>query len=790
MRYKELFAGSKCLNGGTEKVGETLWPLNSIDNLPGLAGGDIIGYFMNIEINLQTALEHGLTAEEFQKTKDILGRDPNIVELGVIAAMWSEHCSYKSSRIHLAKFPTTGKQVIQGPGENAGVVDIGDGTAVVFKMESHNHPSYIEPVEGSATGVGGILRDVFTMGARPVASLDCLRFGDVSHERTPYLVDGVIKGISSYGNCIGVPTVGGSTRFHECYNGNILVNVMNVGLAKTDAIFLGDASGIGNKVIYIGSATGRDGIHGAVMASDTFSEGSEEKRPTVQVGDPFTEKLLLEACLEIFREKLVEGIQDMGAAGLTSSSFEMAERGGTGLTLHLDRVPMREEGMNPYELMLSESQERMLLVAKPENEQKILDVLKKWDLEASTIGVVEDHGDVKLYWHGELAADIPVKPLVSAAPKLDRPRKRPEYLDRVNAFDTSAVKEPEKLDEVLMQLASSMNLNSKRWITEQYDTMVGVNTVVGPGSDCAIIRVKGEYAPNKESKKGIAISAGCNERYSYLNPYVGGLITVSETARNIACSGAKPLALTDCLNFGSPENPEIMWQFAESVRGLAEACEYLSIPVVSGNVSLYNQTGEDAIYPTPMIGIVGILDDVEKRVPSFFQNENDVIFLLGETYDEIGGSEYLKTIHGSDEGKAPALVLEKEKALIELLQELASGSLLSSAHDISEGGFAIALSECCLGETNFGCRVDVSTDLRKDIFLFSESQSRVIVSMSERNESKAVDLLKKYHVPFTPIGRVGGETIKLSVNGDVAVRVGVGDLEEAFESSFSSVLFG
>jgi phosphoribosylformylglycinamidine synthase len=758
--------------------------------LPGLASGDIIGYSMKTEVNLQTALDHGLTAEEFQKTKDILGRDPNIVELGIIAAMWSEHCSYKSSRIHLAKFPTTGKQVIHGPGENAGVVDIGDGTAVVFKMESHNHPSYIEPVEGAATGVGGILRDVFTMGARPVASLDCLRFGDVSHERTPYLVDGVIKGISSYGNCIGVPTVGGSTRFHECYNGNILVNVMNVGLAKTDAIFLGDASGVGNKVIYIGSATGRDGIHGAVMASDTFGEGSEEKRPTVQVGDPFTEKLLLEACLEIFREKLVEGIQDMGAAGLTSSSFEMAERGESGLTIHLDRVPMREEGMTPYELMLSESQERMLLVAKPENERKILDVLKKWDLEASTIGVVEDHGDVKLFFNGELVADIPVKPLVSAAPKLDRPTKRPAYLDKVNAFDTSSVKEPKKLDEVLLKLVSSMNLNSKKWITEQYDTMVGINTVVGPGSDCAIIRVKGEYASNKNSKKAIAVSAGCNERYSYLDPYVGGLITVSETARNIACSGAKPLALTDCLNFGSPENPEIMWQFAESVRGLASACEALSIPVVSGNVSLYNQTGEDAIYPTPMIGIVGLLDDVEKRVPSFFQNGNDVIFLLGETYGEIGGSEYLKTIHGSDEGKPPTLDLEKEKALIELLQELAKEGLLSSAHDISEGGFAVALVESVLGGAKHGCRVDISTELRKDIFLFSESQSRVIVSLGEKNEGEAVEFFEKHGVPFTPVGRVGGTTVKISVNGDVAVRAGTGDLEDAFESSFSKALFG
>ena len=746
--------------------------------------------FMETEITLQTALDHGLSEGEFAKTQEILGRVPNIVELGIISAMWSEHCSYKSSRLHLAKFPTKGKHVIQGPGENAGVIDIGDGTAVIFKMESHNHPSYIEPVQGAATGVGGILRDVFTMGARPVASLDCLRFGHQSHERTPYLVSGVIKGISGYGNCIGVPTVGGETRFHECYNGNILVNVMNVGLARTDSIFYGHASGIGNKVIYIGSATGRDGIHGAVMASDSFGDGGEENRPTVQVGDPFTEKLLLEACLELFNEKIVEGIQDMGAAGLTSSSFEMAERGETGLSIHLDKVPMREEGMTPYELMLSESQERMLLVAKPENEKRILEILAKWDLEASTIGEVEDHGHVKLFFHGENVADIPVAPLVSSAPKLDRPQSRPAYLDKVNSFDTLSVEKPSDLGEVLLKILSSMNINSKQWITSQYDSMVGINTVTGPGSDSAVIRGKDFNGDNGSGKtKAIALSAGCNERYSYLDPFTGGLIAISENARNLACTGAKPLAVTDCLNFGSPQNPEIMWQFVKSVEGLAEACKVLDIPVVSGNVSLYNQTGENAIYPTPMIGMVGLLDDIEKRVSSFFQSGNDVIFLLGETFAEIGGSEYLKTIHRSDEGMTPALDLQKEKKLIELLLSLADNKLISSAHDVSEGGLAVSLAECCLGEAKLGCRIELSTDLRDDILLYSESQSRVIVSMKEKDEHSAVEMFKKFGVPWSAIGRVGHETFKINVNAKTVIKTTVSDLESAFMGSFEKKLF-
>ncbi len=742
--------------------------------------GTIMPPFMETKITLETALEHGLTEGEFAKIGEILGRWPNIVELGIFSAMWSEHCSYKSSRVHLSKFPTSGPQVIQGPGENAGVVDIGDSYAVIFKMESHNHPSYIEPVEGAATGVGGILRDVFTMGARPVATLDCLRFGEPSHERTAYLVSGVVKGISSYGNCIGVPTVGGSTRFHKCYNGNILVNAMNLGIAKTDAIFYGSASGIGNKIMYIGSKTGRDGIHGAVMASDSFGDESESKRPTVQVGDPFTEKLLVEACMEIFEKNLVEGIQDMGAAGLTSSAFEMADRGGSGVTMHLDKVPARETGMTPYEFMLSESQERMLLVAKPENEQAIKAVLGKWDLEAETIGEVEDHGYVKLMFNGELVGDIPVAPCVAAAPKYDRPRKRPKYLDEAWRFDCSSLPQTD-IEESFFKLLSSVNLNSKRWITEQYDSMVGIGTVDGPGGDSAVIRVKG-------TKRAIAVSAGCNERYVYLDPERGGKIAVAVAARNVACSGAKPLATTDCLNYGSPEKPEVMWQFAESIKGMAKACEKLGVPVVSGNVSFYNQTGDTAIYPTPMIGIVGVLEDVSKAVRHSFQNENDVIFLLGETFAEIGGSDYLKTIHGADAGRPPAIDLEKEKALIELLQELSKESLISSAHDISEGGLLQTLAESSLGG-KWGCRVDIDSDMRSDFFLFSESQSRAVVSMPEKNEEKAIELFNKHGVPFNAIGRVEERRFRISINGKSLIKTTVENLRNLFEGSFESAVF-
>ena len=734
-------------------------------------------------VTLQTALEHGLSEEEFARIQKLMGRMPNRLELGIFSAMWSEHCSYKSSRIHLKRFYTTGERVIQGPGENAGIIDIGGGLAVVFKMESHNHPSYIEPVQGAATGVGGILRDVFTMGARPIAGFDSLCFGDPKNERTAYLVKGVVKGISSYGNCIGVPTVGGSTRFHECYNGNNLVNAMTLGIVKNDAIFLGSASGTGNKVIYIGSKTGRDGIHGAVMASDTFDEDSEEKRPTVQVGDPFTEKLLLEACLELFAESVVEGIQDMGAAGLTSSSFEMASRGQSGLKIHLDRVPVRETDMTPYELMLSESQERMLLVAKPENEARILEILEKWDLEAEVIGEVEGDDRIKLFFNGTRVGDMPVSALVDEAPMLERPVKEPEYLAATRAFDPLSVPEPDDIQSVFFKLLSSPNLNGKRWITEQYDSMVGINTVAGPGSDAAVVRVKG-------TAKAIAVSTGCNERYCYLDPATGGAIAVAEAARNVACKGARPIGATDCLNFGSPENPEIMWQFAKAVDGITLACRELDVPIVSGNVSLYNQTGDAAIFPTPMIGVVGLIDDVEKTVPSFFQNEGDVIFLLGRTKSEIGGSEYLKTIHGRDAGLPPAIDLKKEKTLIEILLELADKKIIASAHDLSEGGLAQALAECSLSGNGLGCEVDVDSNMRGDVLLFSETQARALVTITPFAMKDLRPVLDSAKIRWKPVGRVKAAEFTVRVNGAPLIDTTVAELEAVYHDALEKEIFG
>ncbi len=733
------------------------------------------------EVSIKTALDHGLSADEFELINKHMGRVPNLVELGIFAAMWSEHCSYKSSKVHLRRFHTTGAQVVQGPGENAGVVDIGNGLVAAFKMESHNHPSYIEPVQGAATGVGGILRDVFTMGARPIATYDCLRFGNPDHPKTRYLVGGVVHGISMYGNCFGVPNGGGSTRFHECYNGNILVNVMTIGLAKRDAIFYGRASGAGNKVMYIGSKTGRDGIHGAVMASDAFGEESESKRPTVQVGDPFTEKLLLEACLEIFEKKLVEGIQDMGAAGLTSSSFEMAGRGGAGIDMWLDKVPVREEGMTPYEIMLSESQERMLLVARPENEREILEVLEKWDLEAATIGEVTDHGRVKLFFHGELAADMPVDACVDGAPKYHRPMKKPAYLEAAPKLDSSSVRLTADMNETFFALLGSPNMNGKTWITEQYDTMIGTNTIFGPGHDASVLRVKG-------TTTALAVSTGCNERYCYLDPKVGGMIALAECVRNIACVGARPLAATDCLNFGSPMNPEIMWQLSECIDGITEASLALDAPIVSGNVSLYNQTDDTAIYPTPMIGVVGILDDVSKAVPSFFQNEGDVVLLLGETYDEIGAGEYLRTIHGMDVGPAPALDLAKEKRLIGALRELAEKRLVKSAHDCSEGGLLIALAECAVGR-RIGCDVDVKSSLRADVALFSESQSRAVLSVAESNVMAVLELLADRGVPTSRIGTVVVGAFVVRVNGARAVDSTVDKIASVHGGSFEETFF-
>ena len=710
----------------------------------------------------EQAMSFGLTSEEYDRVLEILGREPNLTEAGVFSVMWSEHCSYKTSGIHLRKLPTTGPRVIQGPGENAGVVDIGDGLAVVFKMESHNHPSFIEPFQGAATGVGGILRDVFTMGARPVANLNNLRFGEPTHPRTPYLVNGVVHGIGSYGNCMGVPTVGGDVQFDASYNGNILVNAMTVGLVRSDRIFLGTAAGVGNPIFYVGSKTGRDGIHGATMASAEFSEDTEEKRPTVQVGDPFIEKLLLEACLELFETDLVVGIQDMGAAGLTSSSLEMAGRAGTGIEMHLDRVPMREEGMTPYELMLSESQERMLLVVRQGAEDEVKKIFSKWDLDCVEIGTVTDSGHARLFWHGDLAADLPIAPLADEAPRYDRPYERAAYIDEVRRLDLESLPLPD-LEEAFRKVIASPNIASKEWIYDQYDHMVQTNTVQGPGGDAAVVRVRG-------TSKGIALSSGCNGRYCYLNPRRGAAIAVAETARNVSAVGALPLAVTDCLNFGNPERPDIMWQFVEAIEGLRDACEGLDVPVVSGNVSLYNETNGEGIYPTPMIGMVGLMDNIEHRAAQGFAQDGDVILLLGETLEEIGGSEYLQVVHGKVAGDAPELNLIREKALQAFCRETIASGVVRSAHDVSEGGIAAALAECCItGPELRGATLRLEGALRPDVHLFSESQSRIILSVPAIHARRVLDRAAAVGLPATRLGTVGGS--RLVIEGMIDIPV-------------------
>ncbi len=710
----------------------------------------------SIKITPEMISQHGLSNEEYQKILSLLGREPTFVELGIFGAMWSEHCSYKSSKIHLKKFPTTGKRIIQGPGENAGVIDIGEGQALVFKMESHNHPSFIEPYQGAATGVGGILRDVFTMGARPIALLDSLRFGEPDHPKSKFLVKGVVAGIAGYGNCMGIPTVGGETYFNASYNQNILVNAMCVGLVDKNMIFKGIASGVGNPVIYVGSKTGRDGIHGAIMSSAEFDDKSDEKRPTVQVGDPFTEKLLLEACQELMQKKFLVGIQDMGAAGLTSSSFEMASRAGTGIEMNLDDVPAREAGMSAYEFMLSESQERMLCVVEKGYEQETIDIFKKWDLDAAVIGKVTSDGMMRIVHRGEKVVDLEIAPLVASAPLYERPMKEPLYYQEKNKLNLDQIQIPKNFNEVLEKLISSPNLCSKRWVWEQYDHMVMTNTVELPGSDAAVLRIKG-------TQRGVAISTDCNSNYCYLNPRLGGKIAVAEAARNLVCSGAVPLAITDCLNFGNPEKPEVMWQFKEAVEGIAEACRELDTPVTGGNVSLYNETKGEAIYPTPTIGMVGVLENVEHHCSQYFKNDGDVILLLGETFEELGGSEYLREIHQRNEGPIPQLDWNREKKLQTLVLELVQKSLLQSAHDLSEGGLAVAITESCIsGPKARGASCKLTQNIRQDALLFSESQSRILISVKPENVSLVTEKAKKQGVVCEEIGQVEGSQLIIS----------------------------
>ncbi|MCT7492074.1 phosphoribosylformylglycinamidine synthase subunit PurL [Aliarcobacter cryaerophilus] len=702
---------------------------------------------MNIE---EIAIAHSLTKDEFENIKKILGREPNYVEIGIFSAMWSEHCSYKSSKKYLSGFPTKAPWVIQGPGENAGVIDIGDGYAAVFKMESHNHPSFIEPYQGAATGVGGILRDVFTMGARPIASMNSIRFASIegnseTAKKHRYLLKGVVAGIGGYGNCMGVPTIGGETSFEECYAGNNLVNAFTLGLAKADEIFYGRAEGIGNPVIYVGSKTGRDGLGGAVMSSASFTEDSESKRPTVQVGDPFTEKLLLEACLELFKADLIVGIQDMGAAGLTSSSFEMAGRSGSGMIMHLDKVPAREEGMTPYDFMLSESQERMLICAKKGCEQQIIDIFQKWELDVAVIGEVTSSGHMELFWHGEKVADVPVQPVSEEAPVLDRPVSEPEYLKTIsNVNMDKQISNQIAFDE----LFSDMEVVDKSWIYSQFDSMVQTNTIKGPGSlDGSTIRIK-------ETGKALSMSADCNTRFCYINPQLGAAAAVMESGRNVAMTGAVPKAITDCLNFGNPQNPEVMWQFKESCEGIKNACRALNTPVIGGNVSLYNETNGVSVFPTPSIAMVGVNEDAQNVLPSKLQESGNVLYLLGDTYSEFGGSLYLKKLYGKVAGVHPKVDFEKELALWNTVIEANRAKLLKSAKDVNLGGVAISLAKMAV-VGNIGVEANISLNDSKDIF--SESLSRAIVEVNPKNCEEFEKLASKNRVSYVAIGRTGGD---------------------------------
>jgi len=707
---------------------------------------------MNLE---EMALAHSLTLEELDNIKEILGREPNYVEIGIFSAMWSEHCSYKSSKKYLNGFPTKAPWVIQGPGENAGVIDIGDGYAAVFKMESHNHPSFIEPYQGAATGVGGILRDVFTMGARPIANMNSIRFAGIegnseTAQKHRFLLRGVVAGIGGYGNCMGVPTIGGETTFEECYAGNNLVNAFTIGLAKSDEIFLGKAEGLGNPVMYVGSKTGRDGLGGAVMSSASFTEDNESKRPTVQVGDPFTEKLLLEACLELFKTDLIIGIQDMGAAGLTSSSFEMAGRSESGMIMHLDKVPARENGMTPYDFMLSESQERMLICAKKGSEQAIIDIFEKWELDVAVIGEVTNTGNMELFWHGEKCAEVPVQPVSEQAPILDRPTAKPKYLDGIEDIQLDReISNQAAFDD----LFSDMEVVDKSWVYSQYDSMVQTNTIKGPGSlDGSSIRIK-------ETGKALSMSADCNTRLCYINPELGAAAAVMESGRNVAMSGARPKAITDCLNFGNPENPEVMWQFANSCEGIKTACKELNTPVIGGNVSLYNETNGVGVFPTPSIAMVGINDDANKVLPSCVQTEGNILYILGDTQSEFGGSLYMKKMYSVVAGSHPEVNYENELKLWDTVIDANKESLLEAAKDVNVGGIALALAKMAV-VGKIGVEANISLNDSRDIF--SESLSRAIVEVKPENCVAFEKLADSKDIHCSKLGLVQGD--KISIN--------------------------
>ncbi|MDV2886771.1 phosphoribosylformylglycinamidine synthase subunit PurL [Alkalihalophilus pseudofirmus] len=719
-------------------------------------------------------LEMGLTDAEFELAESILGRTPNYTETGLFSVMWSEHCSYKNSKVLLRKFPTEGEKVLQGPGEGAGIIDIGDSQAVVFKIESHNHPSAIEPYQGAATGVGGILRDVFSMGARPISLLNSLRFGELTSPKVRYLFEEVVAGIAGYGNCIGVPTVGGEVQFDPCYEGNPLVNAMCVGLIDHKDIQKGQAKGVGNTVMYVGASTGRDGIHGATFASEELSEDSDEKRPAVQVGDPFMEKLLLEACLELIQSDALVGIQDMGAAGLTSSSAEMASKAGSGIEMNLDLIPQREKGMTPYEMMLSESQERMLIVVKKGREQEIKEIVDRWGLLSAEVGVVTDDKRLRLLHNGDIVADVPVDALAEEAPVYHKPSKVPAYYEEFQKQEawTPEIDDPK---ETLIQLLAQPTIASKEWVYDQYDHMVQTNTVVTPGSDAAVVRIRG-------TRKALAMTTDCNSRYLYLDPEVGGQIAIAEAARNIVCSGATPLGLTDGLNYGSPDKPEIFWQLEKSTDGMSEACRILETPVIGGNVSLYNETNGVAVYPTPVIGMVGLIEDVDHITTQTFKKAGDFIYLIGDTKAEFGGSELQKMLNGSISGKAPTLDLEVEKAHQNMLLTAIKSGLVASAHDVAEGGVGVALAESLIG-TELGADAALNGEIISQ--LFAESQSRFIVSVKPEHQAQFEQVVKA-----TLIGQVTNDPslVVKSADEKTVLNVSVDEMTKAWKGAIPCLL--
>jgi len=813
------------------------------------------------KVTPQIAAEHGLTPGEYARIQKILGRDPNFTELGIFSVMWSEHCSYKSSRVHLKRLPTTGPRVVQGPGENAGVVDIGDGLCAVFKIESHNHPSFVEPFQGAATGVGGILRDIFTMGARPIAVLDSLRFGEITAgdgaiggrsfssdikaqknlgalapeapsdeiSRNRRLLDGVIRGIAFYGNCFGVPTVGGEVQFEPCYSNNPLVNALALGIARRDELFFARAKGPGNPVIYAGAKTGRDGIHGAsLLASAEFSEESQQKRPNVQVGDPFMEKLLLEACLEAMHTGAVVAIQDMGAAGLTSSSSEMASRGGVGVEIELVKVPQRETGMTPYEIMLSESQERMLLVAERGREREVFDVFHKWGLDAIEIGRVTDDGKLRVFDHGRVAAEIPAHAIAEEGPRYERPIAKPPAPRPGSSAARPALVEfappASELTENFRRLLASPAIASKYWITEQYDSMVQTNTRCGPGAaDAAVLRLK-------ESKRALAIKTDGNGRWCSLSPRIGAIHAVAEAARNVACTGARPVAATNCLNFGNPEKPEVMWQFSEAVDGIAQACTALQIPITGGNVSFYNETLGKPIYPTPILGVLGIIEDADRALPSPFRNEGDIILLLdgagkfsqaakndywknfaaltkdfsqvdfsviesrlggpSEDWTSLSSSEYARTIHGIVAGAPPAIDLSAEKRLIECLVSLAAESAILSAHDVSDGGLAVTLAESCFASDSLSADIALEADEPAEIALFAERGARAVVSLSPASLARVTAIAAQYKVTSQQIGAVSRGEFRIQYNGQIVIHGDMASLRKPWSDSLGATIEG